>query len=72
MRFGIGSNTETLVATLILQLLDAGELRLDDPINTYLATTMAAAMPAYDGNRITLRHLLNHTSGTANFTTDET
>lgn len=70
MRFRIGSNTKTLVATLILQLSDAGKLKLDDPINTYLPTAMATYMPAYDGNRITLRHLLNHTSGIANFTTD--
>jgi D-alanyl-D-alanine carboxypeptidase len=70
MVFRIGSNTKTLVATLILALADAGRLDLDAPVNTYLASEMHAYLPAYDGDRITLRHLLNHTSGINNFTID--
>lgn len=70
MYFRMGSNTKTYVATLILQLVDAGKLGLDDPVNTFLGAEMQAYMPAYDGNRITIRHLLNHTSGIANFTID--
>jgi D-alanyl-D-alanine carboxypeptidase len=72
MFFRIGSNTKTYVATLILQLVDAGKIGLDDPINKYLSAEMAAYMPAYDGNKITVRNLLQHTSGINNFTTDQT
>lgn len=70
MSFRMGSNTKTYVATLILQLVDAGKLSLDDTVNKYLSAEMQAYMPAYDGNKITVRHLLNHTSGIANFTID--
>lgn len=72
MYFRVGSNTKTYVATVILQLADAGKLNLDDPINKYIASEMTSYMTAYDGNRITIRHLLNHTSGIANFTIDNT
>lgn len=70
MHFRIGSNTKTLVATAVLQLVDQGLVRLDDPVNQYLANEMAAYMTAYDGNQITVRQLLNHTSGIFNFTAD--
>ncbi len=72
MSFRVGSNTKTYVATTALQLVDAGKLGLDDPVNTYISAEMAAYMPNYDGSKITVRHLLNHTSGIANFTIDGT
>ncbi len=72
MLFRMGSNTKTYVATLILQLADSGRLKLDDPVGKYLADEMKAYMPAYDANKITLRHLLQHTSGINNFTIDST
>ncbi|SDK21326.1 serine hydrolase domain-containing protein [Nonomuraea jiangxiensis] len=55
--FRIGSVTKTFVATVLLQLCDEGRLRLDDPVERYLP----GAVP--DGARITVRRLLNHTSG---------
>lgn len=70
MSFRIGSNTKTMVSSLVLQLADSGRVRLDAPVNTYLGDEMRAYMPNYDGNRITVRHLLNHTSGIYNFTVD--
>lgn len=70
MHFRIGSNTKTFVGTLILQLADSGRVNLDAPVNTYLGPEMSAYMSAYDGSRITVRHLLNHTSGIFNFTAD--
>lgn len=70
MLFRMGSNTKTYVATLILQLADSGRLKLDDPVGKYLADEMKAYMPAYDPTKITLRHLLQHTSGINNFTID--
>lgn len=70
MLFRMGSNTKTYVGTLVLQLADAGKLALDDPVNKYLKEEMTAYLPSYDGDAITLRHLLRHTSGIANFTLD--
>lgn len=56
-RFRAGSITKTFVATVVLQLAAEGRLRLDDPVEAWLP----GAVP--DGDSITLRHLLNHTSG---------
>ncbi|GAA4050968.1 serine hydrolase domain-containing protein [Nonomuraea soli] len=54
--FRIGSVTKTFVATVVLQLVDEGRLRLDDPIDRHLPGTVPG------GERITVRQLLNHTS----------
>lgn len=56
----IGSITKTFVAALAFQLQEEGRLSLDDPISTWL--------PDYpDGSLITLRMLLNHTSGIGDY-----
>jgi D-alanyl-D-alanine carboxypeptidase len=57
MLFAIGSITKNMVATLVLQLAQEGVLTLDDPIPKWL--------PAYPhiAPTITIRQLLNHTSG---------
>lgn len=60
--FRLGSVSKLFTATAILQLRDAGKLRLDDPIVRHLPwfsirTEFAAAGP------ITVEHLLTHTSG---------
>jgi D-alanyl-D-alanine carboxypeptidase len=62
--FRVGSNTKTMVATLILQEVAAGRLHLGDTIAKWLP----AAIP--NGHTITLRMLLNHTSGLADYLTD--
>ncbi|MDG4826946.1 serine hydrolase [Asanoa sp. WMMD1127] len=49
-RFRAGSLTKTFVATVVLQLVDEGRLRLDDSV-------------AVGGHRVTVRRLLDHTSG---------
>jgi D-alanyl-D-alanine carboxypeptidase len=54
--FRIGSVTKTFVATVVLQLADEGKLRLDDPIDQHLPGLVP------DGEHITIRQLLNHTS----------
>jgi len=53
----IGSTTKQFTAAAILQLRDQGKLGLDDEITKWL--------PDFDtrGNKVTLRHLLGHTSG---------
>lgn len=56
----IGSLSKALTATAVLQLVDAGHIRLDEPVQTYLPE-LAIADPA--AAEITVRHLLNQTSG---------
>lgn len=56
-RFRIGSITKTFVATVVLQLVGEGRIRLDEPIAGQLPE------PIPGGDRITVRQLLNHTSG---------
>ncbi|GAA4233554.1 serine hydrolase domain-containing protein [Streptosporangium album] len=55
--FRIGSVTKTFVATVLLQLSDERRLRLDDPIERHLPGVVP------NGGHITVRQLLNHTSG---------
>jgi len=57
MLFGIGSVTKNFVAALALQLVEEGRLSLDDPVSRHLP-----AIPHVAGS-ITVRQLLNHTSG---------
>jgi D-alanyl-D-alanine carboxypeptidase len=54
--FRIGSVTKTFTATVVLQLVERGRIRLDDRLARYVK-----GVPA--GRRITIRQLLNHTSG---------
>lgn len=60
--FRIGSITKQFTAVAILQLVEAGKLRLDDDITTYVPEVQTG------GKRITLTHLLTHTSGLPSFT----
>lgn len=55
IQFPIASVSKTIVATAILQLVQAGKLRVEDPVVKYL--------PAFPYETITIRHLLSHTSG---------
>ena len=64
MRHRIGSITKTFVATTVLQLVDEGRLGLDDPIGRWLPDTV----PGERGDQVTVRMLLNHTSGIGNYT----
>jgi D-alanyl-D-alanine carboxypeptidase len=61
-RFRIGSVTKTFTATIILQLAAKGRLRLDDTLDRFLPGV------ARDGRHITIRELLAHHSGLANYT----
>ncbi|WP_037671733.1 serine hydrolase [Streptomyces griseus] len=62
------SITKTFVATVLLQLEAEGRLSLDDTVEAWLPGLVQGN--GYDGNRVTLRQLLNHTSGIANYTDD--
>ena len=61
-KFRIGSITKQFTATAILQLQEAGKLSIDDPVSKYYADAPAA------WSKITLRHLLTHTSGIPSYT----
>ena len=60
----IGSVTKTLTATAVLQLADRGLIGLDRPIERYLPGLVP------NGKAITVRQLLNMTSGLFNNTED--
>ena len=57
--FRAASQTKAFVATVVLQLVAEGRVGLDDPVGRYLPRRL---LPA-GGGRITVRQLLNHTSG---------
>ncbi|MGK5544304.1 serine hydrolase domain-containing protein [Streptomyces sp. URMC 127] len=59
--FRAGSITKTLVATVILQLEAQGRLRLDDTVEKWLPGMVHGN--GNDGSKITVKQLLNHTSG---------
>ncbi|MFD5557580.1 serine hydrolase domain-containing protein [Streptomyces sp. NPDC127068] len=59
--FRMGSNTKTFVSTVILQLVEERRLRLDDTVERWLPGVVQGN--GNDGNKITVRHLLNHTAG---------
>ncbi len=65
-KFRIGSITKSFTAMVILQLAAEGKLQLDDPLSKHL--------PDYrkdTGERVTITHLLNHTSGIPSYTSAE-
>lgn len=62
-KFRIGSITKQFTATLILQLVEEGKLKLDGKITDYLTDYRKDT-----GDRVTIHHLLNHTSGIPSYT----
>ncbi|NNE67589.1 MAG: serine hydrolase [Pyrinomonadaceae bacterium] len=62
-KFRIGSVTKQFTAAIILQLVDEGKIKLDAKMTEYL--------PKYrkeTGDKVTIHHLLNHTSGIPSYT----
>jgi CubicO group peptidase (beta-lactamase class C family) len=62
-KFRLGSITKQFTATLILQLVEQGKIKLDGKVSDYL--------PDYrkdTGSRMTIHNLLSHTSGVPNYT----
>ena len=57
----IGSNTKTFVAVLVMKMVEEGKVKLDEPIETYLPGLIKGQ--GVDGKKITVRQLLQHTSG---------
>ena len=67
-RFCIGSMNKMFTAVAIAQLVERGKLSYDDPIGTYLG---ADWIPPEVGHKVKISHLLSHTSGIAEYLTDE-
>jgi CubicO group peptidase (beta-lactamase class C family) len=59
-RFRIGSVTKVFTAVAVMQLVEAGRMRLDAPLAAYLPDAPHAT-------EVTIRQLLNHTSGIWNY-----
>ncbi|MFI6962020.1 serine hydrolase domain-containing protein [Streptomyces sp. NPDC050255] len=60
-RFRIGSATKTFTAAVVLQLVGEGRLSLEDTVERWLPGVVRGS--GLDGSRITVRQLLQHTSG---------
>lgn len=60
-RMLIGSQSKSFTALAIAQLAEAGKLELDAPVQTYIPWFRVA--DEGDSAKITIRHLLQHTSG---------
>ena len=59
-RFRIGSMNKMFTATAIMQLVQAGKIKLDDPLGKFLTD-----YPNKDvASKVTIHHLLTHTGGT--------
>lgn len=63
-QFRMGSNTKTMVAALVMQLVAAHTLSLDDSMQKWLPGMIP------NGSAITIRMLLDHTSGLFNYLDD--
>lgn len=59
--FQIGSTTKTVTATVAMQLVEAGKLDLDTPVQTYLPDFRLG--DAQTAAQVTLRHLFTHCGG---------
>ncbi|MGW2873105.1 serine hydrolase domain-containing protein [Kitasatospora sp. NPDC001225] len=66
--FRVGSITKTFTAVLVLQLEAEGRLGIDDTVEKWLPGLVRGH--GHDGRRITVRQLLNHTSGVYNYLND--
>ncbi|MGP4113377.1 serine hydrolase domain-containing protein [Streptomyces sp. 4N509B] len=64
-RFRAGSTLKPFVATVVLQLVGEGELSLDDTVEEWLPGVVTGN--DNDGGRVTVRQLLQHTSGVPDY-----
>ncbi|RLU79303.1 peptidase [Streptomyces griseocarneus] len=66
-RFRVGSVSKAFTSVVLLQLEAEGKLGLDDTVDHWLPGVVRGG---HDGRAITVRQLLNHTSGIYNYTQD--
>src|SRR5688500_20168247 len=62
-RFRLGSITKQFTAALTLQLVEQGKIKLEAKLSDYLADYRKDT-----GQRVTIHHLLTHTSGIPSYT----
>lgn len=58
-----GSISKLFTATLVMQLVEAGSLSLDEDVNRFLPAERRIRSPGGEPARVTLRQLLSHRSG---------
>lgn len=70
--FRIASQTKTFTAVAILRLVEDGKLQLDQPIKGLISPELEAALTGtgYPAGQITVRQLLDHTSGMPDYAMD--
>ena len=61
--FWIASMTKPITGTAILMLQEEGKLSVDDPIAKYIPELAALKTPSGQAARLTLKHLMTHSSG---------
>lgn len=61
--FWIASMTKPVTATAVMMMQEEGKLSIDDPVAKYLPELAGLKTPGGQPAKITLRHLLTHTSG---------
>ncbi len=68
-QWNIDSIAKTMTATIVMKLVEAKDLGIDDLISRYLPDSLMDGLHVYEGRsydeEITVRHLLTHTSGIA-------
>jgi CubicO group peptidase (beta-lactamase class C family)/L-ascorbate metabolism protein UlaG (beta-lactamase superfamily) len=69
--FWIASMTKPITATAVLMLQDEGKLSVDDPVEKYLPEFKALKTSGGQPARLTIRHLLTHTSGMGEVAPDQ-
>lgn len=69
-RFVIGSITKMFTAVTSVKLAKSGVFNLDDVIDKWLPTTITSRIP--NSGKITIRHLLSHSSGIFDYINDGT
>jgi CubicO group peptidase (beta-lactamase class C family)/glyoxylase-like metal-dependent hydrolase (beta-lactamase superfamily II) len=69
--FWIASMSKPILATLLLMLQDEGLLSVDDPVEKYLPEFKGLKTADGKPARVTIRHLLTHTSGMGEISADQ-
>ena len=69
--FWIASMTKPITGTAVLMLHEEGKLSVDDPVEKYIPEFQGLAMADGKPARVTIRHLLTHTSGMSDLSPGE-
>jgi len=73
--YAIASITKMFTTTVIIKLIEAGLLSFDDPMDKFFPPDYLSGLHVYKGTdhtgMITIRHLLSHTSGLPDFSTEK-